>query len=62
MRDCATFAVMGERVSVRESTTLLLFARSVEGDVRNAITPVTAFAFGLGAVTGIAILRRLRRR
>ena len=53
---------MGERVHVKDSSTLLLFARSVEGDPRNVITPASAFAFGLGAVVGIGILRRLRRR
>jgi hypothetical protein len=62
MRDCATFAVVGEHVTVKESATLLLFARSVDGDAGNVITPAAAFALGLGVVAGITILRRLRRR
>jgi hypothetical protein len=62
MQDCASFAVVGEHVRLKESGVVFLFARSVEGDVKNAITPAAAFAFGLGAVAGIGIWRRLRRR
>jgi hypothetical protein len=41
---------------------MLVLARHVDGEARNVVTPAVAFAFGLGAVTGIALWRRLRRR
>ena len=59
--DCAAGAVFGEHVTMRESTAFLVFARRVDGDARNVMTPISAFAFGGGLVLGLALLRRLRR-
>jgi len=52
----------GGGTAVARSATVLVVARHVDGDAKNVITPVAAFAFGLGAVAGIAVWRRLRRR
>jgi len=62
MDDCAAGIVLGERVTMRECSSVLVLARHVDGDAKNVVTPAAAFAFGLGAVAGIAVWRRLRRR
>ena len=62
MDDCAAGVVLGERVTMRGGNAILVFARHVDGDVKTVVTPVAAFAFGLGAMAGLAIWRRLRRR
>jgi hypothetical protein len=62
MDDCASGLVFGERVTMRDSAAMLVFARHADGDAGNVVTPAAAFAFGLGAVAGIAVWRRLRRR
>lgn len=59
--DCAAGAVLGEHVTLRGSTTLLVLARRVDGDARNVMTPLSVFAFGAGIVLALAVLRQLRR-
>src|SRR4029079_4911918 len=54
--DCAAAAVFGETVTMRGSTALLVLARKVDGDARNVMTPMSAFAFGAGLVVGLSLL------
>ena len=61
MNDCAAGIVIADSVVQRSSSTFLLFARRVEGDVTAVFTPQSAFALALGAVLGIWIIRRVRR-
>ena len=61
MRDCAAAVVIADRVTQHASPTMFLFARRVEGDIKAVFTPASAFAFGVGGVLGIWIIRRIRQ-
>ena len=60
MQDCAVGAVFGEHITLRETSALFVFARRVDGEVKNVVTPASALAFGAGIVLALALFRRLR--